>query len=252
MESESDNSPPVHRNTSMRRAVIPYLTKIAHGSSPFITTFLLIHLTPPALANLGGSSLSSQSMLLGREYYQTSFGEKYLVLAPIAIHALSAFLKRVLSGPKNPPRPPSSLLTTTGYATMWLLLPVHFLVHRRLPTTPAPPILEVGPSELDYEFVKVGLQTWPWRSALLYGGLVICVSLHMADGMGIMWNAYLAQTWGRVKQSVRKYRRAGLVAGVALPVLSGLVVVAREPVLSFASTVKRFEAVFLMSWIYRV
>ncbi|KAK0492057.1 hypothetical protein EDD18DRAFT_1184525 [Armillaria luteobubalina] len=252
MESEFDNSTPVHRNTSLRRAVIPYLTKIAHGSSPFITTFLLIHLAPPVLAHLGGSSLSSQTMLLGREYYQTSFGEKYLVLAPITIHVLSAFLKRVLSGPKNPPRPASSLLARTGYATMWLLLPVHFLVHRLLPTTPAPPILEVGPAELDYEFVKVGLQTWPWRSALLYGGLVLCVSLHMADGMGILWNAYLAPTWGRVKQSMRKYRRAGVVAGVVLPVLSGLVILAREPIFSFASTVKRFEAVFLMSWIYRL
>ncbi|KAK0210129.1 hypothetical protein DFS33DRAFT_1290832 [Desarmillaria ectypa] len=252
MESESNNSTPMPRNTSMRRAVIPYLTKIAHGSSPFITAFLLIHLAPPALANLGGSSLSSQSMFLGREYYQTSFGEKYLVLAPIAIHALSAFLKRVLSGPKNPPRSPSSLLTTTGYTMMWLLLPIHFLVHRHFPTSPAPPILEVGPSELDYEFVKVGLQTWPWRSALLYGALVTCVTLHMADGMGIIWNAYLAQSWGRMKQSLRKYRRGGLVAGVALPVLSGLIVIAREPIFAFASAAKRFQAVFLMSWIYRL
>ncbi|KAG7453132.1 uncharacterized protein BT62DRAFT_880411 [Guyanagaster necrorhizus] len=238
----------------MRRGVIPYLTKIAHGSSPFITTFLLIHLAPPALANLGGSSLSSQTMLLGREYYQTNFGEKYLVFAPIAIHALSAFMKRVLSGPKNPPRPAWSVLTITGYATMWLLLPVHFLVHRRFPTSSTAPILEVGPSELDFEFVKVGLRAWPWRSALLYGGLVVCVVLHVADGVGVMWNVYLAGgSWGRrMKRSVRRYRRAGLVVGVALPVLSGLVVLVREPIFAFASTVKRFEAVFLMSWVYRL
>lgn len=42
---------------------MPCLTKIAHGSTPFITTFLLIHLSAPALANLGGSSLASQTMV---------------------------------------------------------------------------------------------------------------------------------------------------------------------------------------------
>src|SRR6266702_1009167 len=39
------------------------LTALAHGSAPFITTFLLIHLTAPAAANLGGSALSSQTMV---------------------------------------------------------------------------------------------------------------------------------------------------------------------------------------------
>ena len=45
------------------RKAIPYLTRIVHGSAPFITTFLLIHLTAPAIASLGGSSLSSQTMV---------------------------------------------------------------------------------------------------------------------------------------------------------------------------------------------
>ena len=42
---------------------LPYLTKLAHGSAPFLATFLLIHLAAPAVANLGGSSLSSQTMV---------------------------------------------------------------------------------------------------------------------------------------------------------------------------------------------
>lgn len=48
---------------SLRRRLSPYLTKIAHGSAPFISTFVLIHLTSPALATIGGSSLASQVMV---------------------------------------------------------------------------------------------------------------------------------------------------------------------------------------------
>ena len=39
------------------------LTALTHISAPFITTFLLIHLAAPAAANLGGSALSSQTMV---------------------------------------------------------------------------------------------------------------------------------------------------------------------------------------------
>lgn len=45
------------------RHALNILTNVAHGSAPFITTFLLIHLSAPALANIGGSSLSSQVMV---------------------------------------------------------------------------------------------------------------------------------------------------------------------------------------------
>jgi hypothetical protein len=65
--------------------VLRFLTKAIHVSSPFITTFLLIHLSAPVMG-LGGSTLASQTMVcyvylykwrmpdvgpqaLGREYY---------------------------------------------------------------------------------------------------------------------------------------------------------------------------------------
>lgn len=47
----------------LRRFVYPTLTKLSHGTAPFITTFVLIHLSAPVLANLGGSSLASQVMV---------------------------------------------------------------------------------------------------------------------------------------------------------------------------------------------
>lgn len=54
---------PPAASSAPRTTVTGILTKLAHGSAPFISTFLLIHLSAPALANLGGSSLSSQVMV---------------------------------------------------------------------------------------------------------------------------------------------------------------------------------------------
>ncbi|KAI0263761.1 hypothetical protein BC834DRAFT_827096 [Gloeopeniophorella convolvens] len=221
------------------------LTTLAHGSVPFITTFLFIHLSAPAMANLGGASLSSQAMLLGREYYQTGFGERYLVFAPLLIHSTSALLKRLFS-PQSP-RPLSSALSATGYAVAFFFLPVHFITHRLGPADPAPPISSLGPSELDYEYVKAALAEWPSRSAMLYSVLALGVALHAADGIKIMWS-----TWApNLKLPERRTRRALAAAGV-LPVLTGLVVLAREPLLAFASTVERYHAALKHSFVYRL
>ncbi|KAJ7577538.1 hypothetical protein C8J56DRAFT_869751 [Mycena floridula] len=242
-------------NKSIPRAVVPYLTKAAHVSAPFIMTFLLIHLSAPIMANLGGSSLSSQTMLLGREYYQSPFAEKYLVLGPIAVHSLAGITKRLLSlSPQTSSqfRPWKSALTLTGYATMLALLPIHFFTHRFSPQTLKAPILALGPSELDYEFIKFGLQTWPWRNWILYGALVGAVAVHAVDGMTIIWNANLAERFGRWKQASRNARIGAAFAGVVLPVLGGLYTLSREPMMSFASMTSRFDAVFVSSWIYRI
>lgn len=39
------------------------LTLLAHGSAPFISTFLLVHLSAPIVANIGGSGLASSVMV---------------------------------------------------------------------------------------------------------------------------------------------------------------------------------------------
>ena len=60
------DAPPTQERSFLRRlamATQPILTRIAHGSAPFITTFALIHLSAPILANLGGTSLASQAMV---------------------------------------------------------------------------------------------------------------------------------------------------------------------------------------------
>ncbi|KAJ7510480.1 hypothetical protein B0H11DRAFT_1190809 [Mycena galericulata] len=236
---------------SFRRRALPVLTNFLHGSAPFISTFLLIHLSAPMLANLGGSSLASQTLLLGREYYQTEFGEKYLLLGPLAVHSLSGLVKRVISPPKAPPRPWTSLLSLTGYANMILFLPVHFMTHRVFPMNPAPPIHALSPSELDFEFVKYGLATWPWRSWILYGGLVAGVVLHTTDGQRLMFNYYFGETMGRIKAATRKRLLAIGLGLLAVPVLSGIFFMSREPLLILSSTAERFQASFLQSPFFR-
>ncbi|KAJ7841375.1 hypothetical protein B0H14DRAFT_2360149 [Mycena olivaceomarginata] len=236
---------------SFRQKTLPALTKLLHGSAPFISTFLLIHLTAPTLANLGGSSLASSVLLLGREYYQTEFGEKYLLLGPIAVHSLSGIAKRVLSPAKTPPRPWTSLLSLTGYANIIFFLP-HFMAHRVHPQTPTAPIYAVGPSELDFEFVKYGLANWPWQSWLLYGGLVASVVLHVVDGERLLFNTYFGETMGRIKAAARKRLLAIGLGLVAVPVLAGTYVMTKEPLMILASTAERFHASFTKSPFYRL
>ncbi|EPQ58707.1 hypothetical protein GLOTRDRAFT_104535 [Gloeophyllum trabeum ATCC 11539] len=228
-----------------RAAALPWLTRAAQGSSAFIGTFLAIHLTAPLLANLGGSSLASQVMLLGREYYQTPLGEAALVLGPIAVHAATAATKRLLA-PRRA-RPLASALALTGYATLFVFLPAHFVTHRLNPTYSGPPVYAVGPAELDYEFVKVGLQTWPWRSWILYTGLVAGVAVHAAEGMNIILSTLVKN---RKRWSARARRLAALLA--AVPVLSGAWVMAREPLMTFSSLALRYHESFTRSYLFRL
>ncbi|KAK7449717.1 hypothetical protein VKT23_013190 [Stygiomarasmius scandens] len=286
-----------HPGRSLRQRLLPYLTKASHVSAPFISTFLLIHLTAPVVANAGGSGLSSMTMILGREYYQTVIGEPWLVLTPLAVHALSGVVRRaLLTLPRlwkrlinSEPRPNGNTsysklftftpLTLSAYPLLFLL-PIHFVTHRILPMTPGPPIHSLGPAELDFNFVAHGLKTWPIRSWLMYSALVGCVAVHAVEGSKV-----LMRKWSGEKRSEREIessllgpeseeppltytetktppRSAGkrqtriptyLVASlITLPVLSGLYFIFAEPTWVFPDTVKRFNAVYLSSWFYRI
>ncbi|PPQ97973.1 hypothetical protein CVT26_003122 [Gymnopilus dilepis] len=248
--------PPLDR---LRAAALPILTNTAQYSAPFITTFLLIHLTSPVMANLGGSSLASSTMLLGREYYQTALSEPLLVLGPITVHALSGILKRLLSPPGRPPRRFTHLLSLTGHAAFFFFLPIHYLTHRAYPTIEAPPIDAVGPAELNYEFVKTGLKGWPIRSWFLYGGLVLSVTLHLVDGMTLIWNTWLKDSMSLVFKRLQSWKRDNrprrmlLALGcIALPTLTGLYALTKEPLMTFSSIAQRYQAVFLHSIVYRL
>ncbi|KAL4246149.1 hypothetical protein ABKN59_009336 [Abortiporus biennis] len=254
--SRDPKQPPDSQPVSLRQKITPVLTKLAHGSAPFLTTFVLIHLTAPALANLGGTSLSSQVMLLGREYYQTSFGEKYLLLLPFAIHTSTSIAKRLIT-PKRSTRSLRSLLSITGYVALLVFVPIHYLTHRVYPTDPSPPIYSIGPSELDYEFAKVAVETWPWRSWLLYGGLTLGVAWHMAEGANIIYTTWFKGKGGlgagTVKIGKLQVRQRVIGATLAfIPALTGLWMISTEPIMAFSSTILRFQEVLKKSFIFRL
>jgi succinate dehydrogenase/fumarate reductase cytochrome b subunit len=205
-------------------------------------------MNPPA-CDIHNSPLDK---LLGREYYQTPFGEKYLVLVPLVVHTLAGITKRLFSPgignqkPLSQPRPMTSLLSSTGYLTLFLFLPVHYVTHRIYPAISDAPIHSFGPAELDYEFVKTGLQTWPLRSWFLYTGLVGCVALHSVEGISIITKTEL----GRIIVPKGWRRLASLLVGV--PGLTGLYFISRETVWALAPSVESYVASFSRSAVYGI
>lgn len=293
---------PASSNGNPAVTASPILTTLAHVSAPFLSTFLLIHLSAPIAANIGGSRLASSVMLLGREYYQTAFGERYLLLFPFAIHVTSSVAKRVvltLASNSSSPSPSSglptsdsdttaqsekpstpksrvrirkltSLLSISAYAALFLFVPIHVATHRLLPaeadylarSASDVNLDPLGSSELDFEFVKTAVKTWPLRSWVLYTGLVGCVLVHAAEGASILYTRYIKGRVGLPSRPsprgsdrglIRSNRRTAVVAGVAaLPVLTGLWVLSRESSFALSSVVRRYQATLMGAWVYRL
>jgi len=189
--------------------------------------------------------MSSNVMLLGREYYQTPFGERYFLWTPFAIHVTSGIARRLFAPASKHPRKLTSTLSLAAYTAL-IFLPIHVFTHRLAPTDASPPILAVGPAELDFEFVKTGLSRFPWRSWALYTGLVASVLVHAVEGVNILRTTWL----GAARLSSRTLK---FIAGAAaLPAMLGLWTLSREPLMALSSTVERYSACFTSSWLYRI
>lgn len=164
-------------------------------------------------------------------------------MTPLLVHPAAAISKRLLA--PNAPRSLTSVLSLTGYIAVPLLI-AHYVVNRSYPTDPIPPIAEVGPSELDYEFVKVFLKTMPWAGWIGYGGLTVTIAWHAIEGLRIVWNVRFREVVGR--WTLDAYARAAMASAAALPVLSGLYIMSREPVFAFAGVASRYRAVLAKAW----
>src|SRR5258706_2322569 len=136
--------------------------------------------------------------LLGREYYQGRYTEPLLVSAPLGIHVASSLARRILLSIK-PFHSTTSQNSKSILAKIWRKLKstrlvtlsaypalaffaIHVESHRLRPSFPQPPISALSPSELDYEFVKYGLQTYPLWAWVTYGGFVFAVLYHASEG----------------------------------------------------------------------
>lgn len=197
--------------------------------------------------------------LLGREYYQTRLTEPLFVFAPILIHLGAGSLKRAMIGPPKKP----STLASTGWIMGTFLVPVHMMLHRIHPSNPTPPISSLSPSQLDFEFVKVGLAVWPFLSWTLYTTLVVATMFHAVEGA-----AYMVQYWRRKigprdqeqEQSPRDRRKrkaraawfqnAVISAGIS-SVLGGLAIIATEPLNISRSFMSRIESSFMLDSMFR-
>lgn len=213
--------------------------------------------------------------LLGREYYQTAIGEPLFVVLPFTLHFAAASAKRALLGPPKSP----SIFMTSGWSLASLLLPIHVMIHRRGPASPEAPILSLGPSQLDYEFVKVGLRLWPTISWTLYGALVGAMAIHAVEGTAIMFrywkrrqstaspgaNSSKSTTESgaeaepvatsppkRRRRSPANARNRTVAVSVIISlVLGGLAILATEPLNLSRSLLSRIEASYMQESLFQ-
>ena len=94
---------------------------------------------------------------------------------------------------------------------------------------------------MSFEFVKYGLQTYPWRTWLLYGGLITGVALHACEGFGVLYARF---TGKYRKRETRVLLREMVVGFMVLPVLGGLFSLSREPFMAFGSMAESIKAVY--------
>jgi hypothetical protein len=171
---------------------------------------------------------------------------------------------------KNP-----SLLIATGYA-IFVALPHHLGPMRIFPMMPQSPINSLSPTELDYEFVKYGVQQWPVRSWILFTVLVGATCFHAAEGtMSIVQRRFTKTNKSRTPKEpapsnasahlsvrpqesqigARSRRRRRLISWslafvVSSLVLGGLKVAASEPVAAFSAQLSRYLVIYQNSPIY--
>ncbi|KAH7340416.1 hypothetical protein B0J17DRAFT_318298 [Rhizoctonia solani] len=259
-------------------SVLRGLTYVQHTPTPFIATFMLIHLSAPALASVGSTDAANQVMLLGREYYHGAPQEDLLVFLPITIHVGASLIKRMIKlgsqaiarlqardslGIKESITDSANRLTTsdvlvwTGYP-LFLLLSPHVATHRLIPSISAPPISSISPSELDYTFVHFGLKNWPIRSWAMYAVLVGTGVAHAIYGIPVVWRqtmlnllrkVHAVHSESRFGSSWRISPKVGLL-GISV-ILLGLWRISREDLFISRLMETRMTSSYRMSGLYR-
>uniref|UniRef100_A0A1D1XTP5 DNA-directed RNA polymerase subunit beta n=1 Tax=Anthurium amnicola TaxID=1678845 RepID=A0A1D1XTP5_9ARAE len=74
--------------------VYGYLTIVQAGTAVVFSTFLVTHLSAPALAVVGGIDLTNRTIIFGRVYYQNKFTEPLVVFGALIGHVVAGIAKR--------------------------------------------------------------------------------------------------------------------------------------------------------------
>lgn len=141
---------------------------------------MVVHLAAPVSAIWGGEGSASGTMIIGRELYQSGFGEKALI-ATALLHLSASASKRLLmmkrSHWKWPPFSSFSWHSIAGFI-LTPLLAIHSYKHRWYPSQ-----LGISPAFIDYGYVVHGLHVQPAMSVLGYGSILLAGAYHWIAGL---------------------------------------------------------------------
>ena len=182
--------------------------------------------------------------MISRDYYLPL--EPIAVYAPLGIHLFSSITRRIIIILQTHRPPPLTPHIVTGYLLPFFLIP-HLASHRIFPSSPAPAISSLSPSELSFEYVGWGIKRWPYWSVVGYGGLVLAACWHAGVGLMKVVSWLRGPRPSRPSTRITGKRKVGLRG--LLAVLLGIVGVGMARVVSDTGVVSRamearYEAVY--------
>ncbi|CED84235.1 Domain of unknown function DUF1691 [Phaffia rhodozyma] len=163
------------------RKLLRALTFTQLSSGVVFSSFLLIHLIPPALVAItGDDGIGSGFLTLGRVYYQGG-PEPLIIYTSLTAHVVSSIILRAFY-PKTLPSPRSPH-SVSGFALVPLII-THLLTHRLIPSSTSNKLINaLSPAELDLSFVTHTLTRYPISSSLAYIGLTFFGVWHSVGGL---------------------------------------------------------------------
>lgn len=250
------------------------LTTAQRASAVTFSSFLVVHLSSPLAAALGGEHLASEIQVLGRVWYQGGLKEVVIVWASLGVHVVSGVVRRAWrirnqivrrreleraakQAEGDPSAPeiasshyrkeaarrnwrtylPRNLNTLTGYLLVPLVVS-HSLTHRILPSrTTATGATAISPAFLSFAYVSRNLVLHPFSATLAYAALALMGTYHAATG------ARVIASGGMKRAALRESgQRGAWIAGVTALGL-GLVRLGRDGKDVPLFLIKRYDAV---------
>lgn len=220
-----------------------FLTKVQAGSAIVFSTFAVMHGAQVLTANVGGSQLANNWIMLGRPFYQDEHLEGILVTGSALTHVIAGLAKLGIRFYWNNTISNSALLPYHGL-TGYLLIPLaglHYYLVRHLPVD------YYGDSAfIDFGYVAWGLQNKPVFTYGLHCALIAAAAYHMISGINVAFqklkgtkkpiaNAKVPQHGKSVEQKnindrllKKKLFKNSLVVSVSVALISALIIIGRD------------------------
>ncbi|KAG2221926.1 hypothetical protein INT45_013262 [Circinella minor] len=234
------------------------LTTIQSASAVAFSSFIFVHGSQIALANVGGPDMTNRWLLLGRPFYQDEHTEGLVVTGAITVHVVSGLAKAAIrqywQGQRkkqlnksdndsnedintilsvNNKKNTNGLLSyhnVTGYFLIPLCW-IHYRLVRELP------VKVFGDSSmLDVGIVAWGLQNWPLFTYTVHGALIGTAAYHIISGGATAYQ----RTFTRKRNSglttkkndssiatTKKNKKITVIATTGIVLLSGLIIIGR-------------------------